>query len=103
MPYLMTRFAALAARPDIAKRLPNGLLYEVQKIYYDTASLYGPYPWPTLLKLVPVSHILFGSDFPFLSARDVAKGVSEAGLKSSELQAIERENALNLFPRLKNV
>jgi predicted TIM-barrel fold metal-dependent hydrolase len=52
---------------------------------------------------VPVSHILFGTDFPFLSARDVAKGVSEAGLKSSELQAIERENALNLFPRLKNV
>jgi predicted TIM-barrel fold metal-dependent hydrolase len=103
MPYLMTRFAALAARPDIAKRLPNGLLYEVQKIFYDTASLYGPYPWPTLLKLVPVSQILFGTDFPFSSARDVAKGVSEAGLKSSELQAIERENALNLFPRLKNV
>ena len=103
MPYLMTRFAALAARPDIAKRLPNGLLYEVQKIYYDTASLYGPYPWPTLLKLAPVSHILFGTDFPFLSAREVAKGVSGAGLKLSELQAIERENALNLFPRLKNV
>ena len=99
----MTRFAALAARPDIAQRLPKGLLYEVQKMYYDTASLYGPYPWPTMLKLVPVSHILFGTDFPFSSAEAVAKGLSEVGLKASELQAIERENALELFPRLKNL
>jgi predicted TIM-barrel fold metal-dependent hydrolase len=103
MPYLMTRFEALASRPDIAKRLPNGLLYEVQKMYYDTASMYGPYPWPTILKLVSVSHILFGTDFPFLSAEAVAKGLSEAGLKASDLQAIERENALELFPRLKNI
>jgi predicted TIM-barrel fold metal-dependent hydrolase len=102
MPYLMTRFDALAARPDIAKRLPNGLLYEARKLYYDTASLYGPYPWPTLLKLAPVSHILFGTDFPFSSAGAVAKGLSEVGLKASDLRAIERENALELFPRLKN-
>jgi len=102
MPYLMTRFDALAARPDIAKRLPNGLLYEVRKLYYDTASLYGPYPWPTLLKLAPVSHILFGTDFPFSSAGAVAKGLSDVGLKASDLRAIERENALELFPRLKN-
>ncbi len=103
MPYLMTRFAALATRPDIAQRLPNGLLYEAQKLYYDTASLNGPYPWPTLLKLAPVSHILFGSDFPFVSAAVVAKGLSEVGLTASDLKAIERENALELFPRLKNV
>jgi len=103
MPYLMTRFAALATRPDIAQRLPKGLLYEVQKIYYDTASLYGPYPWPTLLKLAPVSHILFGTDYPFFSAGDVAKGLTEVGLKASDLHAIERDNALELFPRLGEV
>jgi len=102
MPYLMTRFAALVRDPT-SPAFANGLLYEVQKNLLRHGELYGPYPWPTLLKLVPVSHILFGTDFPFLSRRDVAKGVSEAGLKSSELQAIERENALNLFPRLKNV
>jgi predicted TIM-barrel fold metal-dependent hydrolase len=102
MPYLMTRFEALASRPDLAQRLPRGLLYELRKLYYDTASLYGPYPWPTLLKLVPVSQVLFGTDFPFSSAGAVAKGLSEAGLKASDLQAIERENAVELFPRLKN-
>lgn len=103
MPYLMTRFDSLAARPDIAKRLPNGLLYEVRKLYYDTANFYGPYPWPTMLKLVPIPHILFGTDFPFSSAADVAKGLSGVGLRASDLRAIERDNALELFPRLKRV
>jgi predicted TIM-barrel fold metal-dependent hydrolase len=101
MPYLMTRFEALASRPDIAQRLPKGLQYEVRKLYYDTASFYGPYSWPTMLKLMPVSHILFGTDFPFASAETVAKGLGDAGLGASELHAIERDNALELFPRFK--
>ncbi len=88
MPYLMTRFTSLAARPDMAKRLPNGLLYEVQKLYYDTANFYGPYSWPTMLKLVPTPHILFGTDFPFSSAGEVAKGLSDAGISAGDLRAI---------------
>ncbi len=103
MPYLMTRFTALAARPDIAQRLPNGLLYEVQKLYFDTANFFNPYPWPSLLKLMPVSHILFGTDFPFSSASEVAKGLRDAGLTASDLRAIERENALALFPRIEKI
>jgi len=103
MPYLMTRFAALATRPDISQRLPKGLLYEVQKLFFDTANFFNPYPWPALLKLMPVSQILFGTDFPFSSASEVAAGLKDAGLKGNDLRAIERGNALNLFPRLKNV
>jgi predicted TIM-barrel fold metal-dependent hydrolase len=103
MPYLMTRFTSLAARPDIAKRLPNGLLHEVRKLYYDTANFYGPYSWPTMLKLVPVPQILFGTDFPFSSAGEVAKGLREAGIEPSDLRAIERDNALQLFPRLRKM
>jgi predicted TIM-barrel fold metal-dependent hydrolase len=103
MPYLMTRFDALAARPDIAKRLPNGLLYEVQRLYVDTASMNSPYPWPTLRKLLPASHIVFGTDFPFFSASMVAGALSGVGLTDGELKAIERENALDLFPRLKTM
>ncbi len=54
-----------------------------------------------IAEIVPVSQILFGTDFPFSSAEAVAKGLSEVGLKASDLHAIERENALQLFPRLK--
>jgi 6-methylsalicylate decarboxylase len=101
MPYLMTRFNSLAARPDMAQKLPHGLLYEVQKLYFDTANFFGPYGWPTMLKLMPVAHILFGTDFPFSSAGEVEKGLSDAGIAEKDLRAIERENAIELFPRLK--
>jgi len=101
MPYLMTRFNSLAARPDIAQKLPHGLLYEVRKLYFDTANFYGPYGWPTMQKLMPIAHLLLGTDFPFSSAGEVAKGLSEAGIAETDLRAIERENALELFPRLK--
>ena len=103
MPYLVTRFEALAARPDIAQRLPKGLLCQMRKLYYDTASMNSPYPWPTLLKLAPVPHVLFGTDFPFFSASVIANGLSEMGLAASDLHAIERDNALELFLRLKRV
>jgi len=103
MPYLMTRFDALAARPDIAQRLPNGLLHEVQKLFVDTASMNSPYPWPTLQKLLPVSHILFGTDFPFFSAGTVANALSGVGLTESDVKAIERGNALDLFSRLRKI
>jgi 6-methylsalicylate decarboxylase len=102
MPYLMTRFRTLAARPDIAQKVPNGLVNEAQKLFYDTASLDSPYPWPTLRKLAPISHILFGTDFPFFSAGTIAKGLRDVGLSAAELQAVERDNALALFPRLKS-
>jgi predicted TIM-barrel fold metal-dependent hydrolase len=81
--------------------MPNGLLHEVRKLYYETPFFYGPYSWPTLLKLVPVSQILFGTNFPFNCAAAVAKGLTEAGLKAADLHAIERDNALELFPRFR--
>ncbi|PYU21994.1 MAG: hypothetical protein DMG30_16030 [Acidobacteria bacterium] len=53
------------------------------------------------MKLVPASHVLFGTDFPFVSAGAFAKGLGDYGLSYGDLQSIGRENALALFPRLK--
>lgn len=85
-----------------AQRLPKGLIYELQKFYYDTAQAFNPYTLPSFKKLVPVPHILFGTDFPFgAGSPSVAKGLRDNGeFSASELRAIERENALELFPRL---
>lgn len=87
-----------------ASKLPNGLIYELQKFYYDTAQAFNPYTLPSFKKLVPVSHILFGTDFPLGggSAAIVAKGLIEnGGFSPAELRAIDRDNALSLLPRLK--
>jgi predicted TIM-barrel fold metal-dependent hydrolase len=59
---------------------------------------------PSFKKLVPVSHILFGTDYPLGggSAAQVAKGLADnGGFSESELRAINRDNALELLPRLK--
>jgi len=48
-----------------------------------------------------MSHILFGTDYPFAQAGTVAKGLAAYGFSPPTLRAIERDNALALFPRLK--
>ncbi len=98
VPYITSRIAGAAPK------LPNGLTYELQKFYYDTAQAYNPYTLPSFKKLVPPSHILFGTDFPLGggSGTVVAKGlIDNGGFSESELRGIDRENALELLPRLK--
>jgi predicted TIM-barrel fold metal-dependent hydrolase len=98
VPYITTRLAGAA------QQLPKGLIYELQKFYYDTAQAFNPYTLPSFKKLVPASHILFGTDFPLGggSGAAVAKGlIDNGGFSEGELRAIDRENALELLPRLK--
>src|SRR5581483_2281165 len=98
MPFITTRLAGAAPK------LPKGLIYELQKFYYDTAQAFSPYTLPSFKKLIPVSHILFGTDYPLGggSADIVAKGLIDNGeFTASELRAIDRDNALELFPRFK--
>ena len=54
--------------------------------------------------MVPVSQILFGTDYPLGggSAAIVTKGlVDNGGFTANELRAIDRDNALRLVPRLR--
>ena len=99
MPYITGRFNAGNA-PDMKEKLPRGVMYEIQKFYYDTAQAFNQYTLPTFTKLVPTSHILFGTDYPFAQAGTVAQGLTEYGFAPADLRAIERDNAVALFPRL---
>ncbi len=59
---------------------------------------------PSFKKFVPISQILFGTDYPLGggSAAIVAKGLLDnGGFSASELRAIDRDNALSLLPRLR--
>ena len=102
MPFLIERFVNLAKSPAFAAQLPQGFLAEATKFYYDTAQTANAAAMSALLKVVPVSQIVFGTDFPFRTAEDHVKGLKECGIFSAkDLQAIDRENALRLFPRYK--
>ena len=107
VPYLTKR---LTFGPTIGSylkaRAPQNLIASLRQLYYDVAMSASPYALPSLQALVDPSHILFGSDYPFMPEPAVADNV--AGLAEYEgfdQQAqwmIERENALALFPRLQS-
>ena len=53
-----------------------------------------------MTRLMPVSHILFGSDFPAARPDLTEQGLEEYGLGAAALRAIGRDNALALMPSL---
>jgi len=53
-----------------------------------------------LRKLVPNSQILYGSDEPFNSTLQMTNALQKLAFSSDEIAAVQRGNALRLFPRL---
>jgi predicted TIM-barrel fold metal-dependent hydrolase len=102
IPFLTMRLVSWAnARKDLKPRLPDGPVAELKKFYYDTAQAAHPYALSSLLKLVSTSQVVFGTDFPFVSAAATAQGLKEFGLSGNDLAAIDRGNAAALLPRLR--
>ena len=102
MPFLAERLirAPSLSKDNLAARVPNGVLYELQKFYYDTAQASQPYSMASTRKVVPVSQLLFGTDFPYRTAREHALGLLQCGFSETELRAIECGNAVRLMPGL---
>ena len=99
MPMLANRMARLFPK-DAAAQIPNGVLYELKRQYYDTASASNPTSLSALSNIVASSQILFGSDFPFLSTQETSSDLMNSGLPGKTLEAIYRDNAVRLFARL---
>jgi predicted TIM-barrel fold metal-dependent hydrolase len=102
MPMLAGRIAEISRRqPRLAAAVPNGVEYELGRLHYEIANSASRPALAALTSLVPVTRILFGSDYPVFPISMTAGGLAGAGLSGADLQAIERDNALALFPRLK--
>ena len=98
MPFLIDRFVQLAELPALGSRLPDGLMPELKKFYYDTAQSANPTALNALTSLVPVSHVLFGADYPYRASLDHVTGLHGSGFNASDLRAIEGDNARRLLP-----
>ncbi|MGE5147044.1 MAG: amidohydrolase family protein [Candidatus Eiseniibacteriota bacterium] len=104
IPFLAERIARLAVRPEFKQHVPNGVVPELKRLYYDTALSANEFAFASLLKLVAPEHVLFGSDYPFAPEATMTatvKGLQEMGLDAKVLRGIERDNALALLPKLK--
>ena len=118
MPFLIERFLQGGASAEIvpgivtkgqeqppAKTALNGegVLRELRKCYYDTAQISNPVALGALRKVIPVPHILYGTDYWYRTAAESVRGLITSKIfTDDELRAISRTNAERILPRHKN-
>jgi 6-methylsalicylate decarboxylase len=102
VPLLAGRVNSLAKNQKTGvDALPDGIDFELKRLYYETANAaYGP-NMAALLKYVPVAQVLFGSDYPFISVTENVSDFGKLALPADDQKAIERDNALRLITRLR--
>ncbi len=105
LPYIVGRIDAGRVVPKLLEKAPQGATAYLKRLYYDTAIAGTPNALSSLRELVDPSHILYGSDYPFLPEPVIehfARGVETyRGFDAADRQMIERDGALALFPRLR--
>jgi 6-methylsalicylate decarboxylase len=87
----------------IRQTVADDVLSQLRNLYYDTALSANGNAFSSLRELVQTSHILLGTDYPFApeAGSTPTKLAALPGLDEQDLQAIDGENALTLFPRLR--
>jgi predicted TIM-barrel fold metal-dependent hydrolase len=101
LPMLVDRIDYLSKSvKERASFAPNGLAAELQKLYFDTANATSPPALAAVLKFAPVSQLMFGTDFPYISTAHNLEGLRAAGLAEADMRAIQSGNAARLMPRI---
>lgn len=104
LPFLAPRIAVIGSLDrDLAKRVPEGVMPTLKKLYYDTASSANPITFGALFKFVTPKSVVLGTDFPFIpepGMKATLAGISAAGLSEADVRAIEGGNAASLLPRI---
>ena len=89
-PFLTERLVRFAqSEKGMKERVPEGVLTYLKRFYYDTAQAAHPYALASLMRLVAISQVLFGTDFPWRTAAETAQQLKEYGFSAEELRAIE--------------
>ena len=103
MPFLIRRFdKRVKESPEFQPVLPEGFSPEARKFYYDIAQAPERAPMAALKAVAPVSQMLFGTDWPHLTTEEHVTGLQDCGVfDTTELKAIDRDNALRLMPTLR--
>jgi predicted TIM-barrel fold metal-dependent hydrolase len=83
-----------------AEVLPDGLAFELKRLFFETAPSDHAPDVATLLRFASASQILFGSGYPSMAVADTVNGLATSGLSPTDLKAVERDNAIRLMPRL---
>ena len=89
--------------PQMRERVPKGAMHYLRQLYYDTALSTSDAALSALKQFVPTTQIVFGSDFPLapepVVKAEIANFDGSPVLDLEARAAINRDNALRLFPR----
>ncbi len=98
---LATRISAFFNRhAELKAKLPGGPMEVFRRQHYDIANSVNPATMEAAFDFVGSGQLLFGSDNPFVPLSLTASAFDRFELPPGEKDAINRGNALKLFPRL---
>lgn len=99
LPSLTERFTKqIVSMPPYKDRFTGQSVMElIQRFHYDTAQTSNPIAMAGLTKMVPVSQIVFGTDYPYRTSLEHVQGL-KAVFGEADLRKIERENPMRLLP-----
>ena len=101
MPMLSGRIETLSQRsPNLDNIAPGGVAAEFRRLYCETANAAYRGPIAALRDWLPDEHLLFGSDYPYVSIQHNVETLHACGLSEPLLRKIEHDNAALLFDRV---
>ncbi len=83
------------------EKTPNGVIYELRRLYYECATSTTKPIFAALQALAPPSQYLFGTDFPVVHYESTMSPMADLNLSPDVQYAMDRGNAERLWPRLR--
>ena len=101
VPMLAGRIKSLAPAniKNLAEIAPQGVDAELKRLYFEIANAGWPATMAALLAYMPISQVLFGTDFPFLTLGENLEALRANKLGAEQLRQIEGGNADTLLRR----
>jgi 6-methylsalicylate decarboxylase len=99
IPFLTSRFEELTRRQK--DKFPNGAAPVLRRFFYEVAQGNTGAMLDGLMRMVPISQVLFGSDYPYREGKEAVDGLAAYTFSEADRRAIDYENAIRMMPRLK--
>jgi len=82
-------------------KIPNGVYFELKRLYYECAHATYPMPMAALRAFAPPTQYLFGTDYPVEPYETTVDQIPGLKLPADVQNALDRGNAERLWPRFK--
>ena len=101
MPYLIERFDGADRSGASKTEAPDGFRAAASKFFYDVAQASNPVATAALRSVIPVNHIVFGTDYPFRTPLEHVTALqANRVFNGSELRGVYRANVEQFLPAL---